>query len=83
MMTNDEKEYFARMKRMPPKNIDTVFGQPRGVKIESDSWVVLSLTRPCKLEIDQKTHIIKYSVKNSMIIFTSPVVTTLNTVTSM
>ena len=52
-MTNDEKEYFARMKRMPPKNIDTVFGQPRGVQIESDpSWVDMSAEECFELASD-------------------------------
>src|SRR6056300_149532 len=42
-MTDDEKKYFERLKRVPPKNIDTVFGQPKGVKIESDpSWAGMS-----------------------------------------
>ena len=42
-MTDDEKKYFERLKRMPPKNIDTVFGQPKGVEIESDpSWEDMS-----------------------------------------
>jgi hypothetical protein len=52
-MTKEEKEYFARMKRMPPKNIDTVFGQPRGVKIESEpSWSGMSAEECFKLASD-------------------------------
>jgi hypothetical protein len=52
-MTDGEKKYFARMKRMPPKNIDTVFGQPKGVKIESEpSWSGMSAEECFKLASD-------------------------------
>ena len=52
-MTDEEKKYFAKLKRMPPDNVDRVFGIPKGVKIESDpSWSGMSAEDCYKLAND-------------------------------